>query len=93
MVVVGPFCKNFKCVAVVVFKLKFNRFQTHFFQNTEFRKHTEHSDLANEIEAYILYNRLVEKILKSFVGKRIKKEHRQKAHVKKKHRSNNSKFG
>ena len=60
MVVVGPFSKHFKCV-VVVFEFKFNRFQTNFFQNTEFRKHTEHSNLANEIEAHILYNRLVAK--------------------------------
>ena len=45
---------------------------THFFQNTEFWKHTEHFNLANEIEAHILYNRLVAKILKSIVGKSIK---------------------
>ena len=69
MVVVGPFCKNFKCVAVVVFKLKFKRFQTPFFRNTEFRKHTEHSDLAYEIEAHILYNRLVEKYSKALLEK------------------------
>ena len=46
---------------------------THFFSKTlKSGRHTEYSDLANEIDAHILYNRLVAKILKSIVGKNIK---------------------
>ena len=45
---------------------------THFSKTLKSGRHTEYSNLANEIDAHILYNRLVAKILKGIVGKSIK---------------------